>query len=142
MNLLKQWRFGGVFGGVAQFSISTTTESKELVVRPSGFEPLAFCSGGKRSIQLSYGRALETKSFTEQLLLSLVQNHAKSSRLLIQHFDYPPAEAGACASFAFSNPGISVAKVRLLAGAARRVGEPYRRSSRGPLPDDHHEHTS
>jgi hypothetical protein len=28
------------------------------MVRPSGFEPPTFCSGGKRSIHLSYGRTM------------------------------------------------------------------------------------
>ncbi len=56
MNLLKRLRFGGVFGGVAKLSRRTAIQSKWVVVRPSGFEPPTFCSGGKRSIQLSYGR--------------------------------------------------------------------------------------
>jgi hypothetical protein len=53
----RNWlRFGGVFGGVAEFSGQTSADFEGLMVRPSGFEPPTFCSGGKRSIQLSYGR--------------------------------------------------------------------------------------
>ncbi len=47
MNLLKQLRFGGVFGGVTGPSSIMAIESKGVVVRPSGFEPPTFCSGGK-----------------------------------------------------------------------------------------------
>jgi hypothetical protein len=54
MNFLKQLQFGGVVETLKK----STVESKRFMVRPSGFEPPTFCSGGKRSIQLSYGRTV------------------------------------------------------------------------------------
>ncbi len=59
MNRLKYPRFGGGIGGVVEFSRNAATESKRVLVRPGRFERPTFCSGGKRSIQLSYGRTLE-----------------------------------------------------------------------------------
>ena len=50
------------------------------MVRPSGFEPPTFCSGGKRSIQLSYGR-------TE--MPQLYRNRAADGWLHLRRFDGP-----------------------------------------------------
>ena len=62
MNSLKQPQFGGVFGGVVETAERRAIEFKGVMVRPSGFEPPTFCSGGKRSIQLSYGRTMNSTS--------------------------------------------------------------------------------
>ena len=37
------------------------------MVRPSGFEPPTFCSGGKRSIHLSYGRTIAVTASVAKL---------------------------------------------------------------------------
>jgi hypothetical protein len=58
MNFLKQLQFGGVFGGVVRLWKKSAIESKRFMVRPSGFEPPTFCSGGKRSTRLQFRNPL------------------------------------------------------------------------------------
>ena len=56
-----------------------------FLVRPSGFEPLAFCSGGRRSIQLSYGCTP-----VNRLLQSTKTRHSAPSTIIgIQEPPFP-----------------------------------------------------
>ena len=47
MNFPEHLRFGGVIGAGNRVPRSAATECKGFMVRPSGFEPPTFCSGGK-----------------------------------------------------------------------------------------------
>src|SRR5215469_4988236 len=63
--------------------------SDRKVVRPSGFEPPTFCSGGKRSIQLSYGRIPITGGSPPPRSLSCPAQEACATLIPVDHFHLP-----------------------------------------------------
>lgn len=71
------WRRGRSKRGTSaeQKKSASAIDSRRLkfLVRPARFELTAFCSGGKRSIQLSYGRTLSTLLKNSLLLCQLAR---------------------------------------------------------------------